>query len=101
LIDVCLYARLIIPEDMRLPQFFCSLPDGPPTTAVHQAIEILESIDAFDSQSKVTDVGLRLVDLSVEPRLGKILLVGVGLRCLDPVLTIICCLGNFMIKSIL
>jgi HrpA-like RNA helicase len=53
LIDVCLYARLIIPEDMRLPQFFCSLPDGPPTTAVHQAIEILESIDAFDSQSKV------------------------------------------------
>nr|CAH0102024.1 unnamed protein product [Daphnia galeata] len=94
LIDVCLYARLIIPEDMRLPQFFCSLPDGPPTTAVHQAIEILESIDAFDSQSKVTDVGLRLVDLSVEPRLGKILLVGVGLRCLDPVLTIICCLAR-------
>ncbi len=53
LVDVCLFARLIIPEEMRLPQFFCSLPDGPPTTAVHQAIGILESIDAFDSHNKV------------------------------------------------
>lgn len=53
LIDVCLFARLVIPDDIKLPQFFCSLPDGPPTTAVHQATETLESIDAFDKQHKV------------------------------------------------
>lgn len=53
LVDVCLYARVIIPEEMRLPQFFCSLPDGPPTTSVHQAVEILESIEALDSSGKV------------------------------------------------
>ena len=65
LIDVCLFARLIIPEDMRLPQFFCSLPDGPPTTAVHQAIEILESIDAFDHQSKVIQTELNHLILDI------------------------------------
>lgn len=53
LIDVCLFARLAVPEEVKLSAFFCSLPDGPPTTAVHQAVETLESIDALDKQSKV------------------------------------------------
>jgi HrpA-like RNA helicase len=53
IVDVCLYARLLIPSDMRLSQFFCSLPDGPPTTAVHEAVRVLTSIDAIDSQQKV------------------------------------------------
>ncbi len=75
LIDVCLFARLIIPEDMRLPQFFCSLPDGPPTTAVHQAIEILESIDAFDSQSKVIETELNHLILNLISLLPNLKLV--------------------------
>jgi len=29
--------------------------------------------------------------MSVEPRLGKIILASIVLRCLDPVLTIVCC----------
>ena len=53
IVDVCLFARLLIPSDMRLSQFFCSLPDGPPTTAVHEAVRVLTSIDAIDSQQKV------------------------------------------------
>lgn len=54
LVDVCLHARMVIPDDMRLPQFFCSLPDSPPTTTVHQAMEVLQAIDALDSQSRVS-----------------------------------------------
>ena len=34
------------------------------------------------------------MELSVEPRLGKIILASVALRCLDPVLTIVCCLSR-------
>jgi ATP-dependent RNA helicase YTHDC2 len=32
--------------------------------------------------------------MSVEPRLGKIILASIALRCLDPVLTIVCCLSR-------
>lgn len=39
-------------------------------------------------------MGLRLVDLPVEPRLGKMILVGVSLKCLDPILTIVCSLAR-------
>lgn len=39
-------------------------------------------------------MGLRLVDLPVEPRLGKMILVGAALKCLDPILTIVCSLAR-------
>lgn len=39
-------------------------------------------------------VGWHLIDLPVDPRLAKMLLVAVSLRCLDPVLTISCCLAR-------
>ena len=42
----------------------------------------------------MTDVGRRLVDLPVEPRLGKMILVATGLKCLDPVLSIVSCLAR-------
>lgn len=33
------------------------------------------------------------MDLPVEPRLGKMLMYGCVLKCLDPILTIVCCLA--------
>lgn len=33
-----------------------------------------------------------MIDLPVEPRIGKMIVVGVALKCLDPVLTIACSL---------
>ena len=34
-----------------------------------------------------------MLDLPVEPRLGKMLMYGCVLKCLDPILTIVCCLA--------
>lgn len=42
----------------------------------------------------MTDLGLRLGDLPIDVRLGKMLLYGVMLRCLDPVLTIVSALST-------
>ena len=53
----------------------------------------LQTIDALDSWEDLTELGHHLLDLPVEPRLGKMLLYSVVLKCLDPVLTIVCCLA--------
>lgn len=39
-------------------------------------------------------MGRRLADLPVDPRLGKMILVATGLKCLDPVLSIVSCLSR-------
>jgi HrpA-like RNA helicase len=50
-------------------------------------------VDALTPCEDLTDLGQHLIDLPVEPRLGKALLFAIVLRCLDPVLTIICTLA--------
>ena len=41
----------------------------------------------------MTRLGHQLVDLPIEPRLGKTVLASVILKCLDPILTIVCALS--------
>lgn len=54
---------------------------------------MLQWMDALDPWENVTDLGRLLLELPVEPRLGKMLLTATVLHCLDPVLTIVCCLS--------
>lgn len=49
---------------------------------------------ALDRDGRVTDLGNLLSELPVEPRLGKMLLTAISLRCLDPVLLIVSCLNQ-------
>ena len=52
-----------------------------------------QEIDALDPYEDMTALGSHLVDLPVEPRFGKMVLYGVLLKCLDPILTIVCALA--------
>ena len=42
----------------------------------------------------MTELGRRLAALPLDPHLSKMILTSVGMRCLDPVLTIACCLSR-------
>ena len=55
------------------------------------AVQMLKTMEALDAWEDVTELGNHLLDLPVEPRLGKMVLYAVVLKCLDPVLTIVCC----------
>ena len=55
------------------------------------AVQLLKTIEALDTWEDVTELGSHLLDLPIEPRLAKMLLYSVVLKCLDPVLTIVCC----------
>ena len=48
----------------------------------------------FDENERFTELGRILVDLSIEPHYAKMIIFGVLLRCLDPILTIVCALSS-------
>ena len=50
-------------------------------------------MDALDAFEDLTEIGHHLADLPIEPRYGKMLLYSIVLKCLDPVLTIVCALS--------
>ena len=62
--------------------------------AYNQFLQMLQWMDALDPWENVTDLGRLLLELPVEPRAGKMLLTATVLHCLDPVLTIVCCLSH-------
>ena len=50
-------------------------------------------MDALDSNEELTEMGRHLADLPVDPHLGKMVLNSIVLKCLDPILTIVCALA--------
>jgi len=60
----------------------------PDTQAVHAALEELRALRAFDADENLTPLGQHLAQMPVDARVGKMLLFGALLGCLDPILTI-------------
>ena len=57
-------------------------------------IQALKVMEALNNLEDITELGNHLLDLPVAPRLGKMILYSVALKCLDPVLTIVACLSH-------
>lgn len=55
---------------------------------------VFQTIDALDPWEGLTELGHHLLDLPIDPRLGKMVLYSVILKCLDPILTITCALAH-------
>ena len=60
----------------------------PPAPAVAAALAQLRALRALDTAEALTPLGQCLVRMPVDARLGKMLIYGAMLRCLDPVLTV-------------
>ncbi|CAN0108800.1 unnamed protein product, partial [Scytosiphon promiscuus] len=60
----------------------------PGVTALDNALTLLTRIGAFRTDESLTPLGKHLALLPVEPQIGKALVLGCMLGCLDPVLTI-------------
>ena len=60
----------------------------PPAPAVAAALAQLRGLRALDAAEALTPLGQCLVRMPVDARLGKMLIYGAMLRCLDPVLTV-------------
>ena len=71
--------------------FSAKAPDPPSPIAVSNAVELLKAIGAMKlshGQDVLTPLGRHLSQLPVDPRVGKMLLLGAIFGCLSPILTI-------------
>ncbi len=65
----------------------------PPAERVQEAVRLLKQMGAIENEETLTDLGNHLSALPLEPYLCKMVLYGIVLKCLDPVLTIACCMA--------
>ncbi|CAF1997078.1 hypothetical protein HID58_076427 [Brassica napus] len=104
----CLYdafAEYQLPEILRTPlqslclqikslnfgtisEFLSRALQSPELLAVQKAIGYLKIIGALDENEQLTALGRYLAKLPMEPKLGKMLILGAILGCLDPILTV-------------
>ncbi|XP_010527764.1 PREDICTED: DExH-box ATP-dependent RNA helicase DExH5, mitochondrial [Tarenaya hassleriana] len=99
------FAEYQLPEILRTPlqslclqikslnlgsisEFLSRALQSPELLAVQNAIEYLKIIGALDENENLTTLGHYLSKLPMEPKLGKMLILGAFLGCLDSVLTI-------------
>eukprot|EP00850_Spirogloea_muscicola_P007664 SM000039S14494 [mRNA] locus=s39:452616:460352:- [translate_table: standard] len=69
-------------------QFLSCAPQPPDKLAVQKAVQLLTSIGAFGLNEELTPLGRHLCDLPVDPRIGKMLIIGAVFQCLSPILTV-------------
>ena len=62
--------------------------EPPSARNVEVSMSILRSLGAVDKEERLTMLGRYLSKLPCEPRVGKMIMMGAVLRCLDPVLTV-------------
>ncbi|XP_017045146.1 benign gonial cell neoplasm protein [Drosophila ficusphila] len=85
---ISLAVKLLSP-DMVITEYLSFTISPPPLINVHHAVQFLKKIDVLDEVEDVTWLGCRLVDIPVPCQLGRMLIFGILLRCLDPILTIV------------
>ncbi|OVA14228.1 Helicase [Macleaya cordata] len=72
-----------------ISEFLSRALQSPELLSVQNAVEYLKIIGALDEKENLTVLGHHLSMLPVEPKLGKMLILGAMFHCLDPVLTVV------------
>ncbi|RVE42597.1 hypothetical protein evm_012766 [Chilo suppressalis] len=92
--ELCLHTKLLAPGNTPIADFLARALEPPSFLAVRNAVALLKTIGALTPTEDLTEIGQHLLDLTVEPKLGKMLLYACAMKCLDPILTIVCCLAS-------
>ncbi|KAK7398828.1 hypothetical protein VNO78_10001 [Psophocarpus tetragonolobus] len=72
-----------------ISEFLSRALQPPEPLSVQNAIEYLKIIGALDENENLTVLGHKLALLPVEPKLGKMLILGTIFKCLDPIMTVV------------
>uniref|UniRef100_A0A3P9HF04 ATP-dependent DNA/RNA helicase DHX36 n=1 Tax=Oryzias latipes TaxID=8090 RepID=A0A3P9HF04_ORYLA len=84
--ELCLQIKIL--KLGSIGRFLEKALDRPTEEAVNLAIKNLRDLNALDHTENLTPLGFHLARLPVEPHIGKLILFGALLGCLDPVVTI-------------
>ncbi|XP_041662309.1 ATP-dependent DNA/RNA helicase DHX36 isoform X2 [Cheilinus undulatus] len=84
--ELCLQIKIL--KLGSIARFLAKALDPPTEMGVLLAIKNLKDLNALDYEENLTALGFHLAHLPVEPHIGKLILFGALLGCLNPVLTI-------------
>ena len=90
--QLCLKIKATGQRDVE--PFVASLLDPPSAVAVAAGLRVLKEISAVDEAGEILALGRHIVEIPADVHLGKMLIFGALLGCLDPVLTIVACLAH-------
>lgn len=81
-------------QGCHVADFLAKAVEPPAQAAITGAVQLLEDIGALEPGTEaLTVLGRHLAALPLPPRVGKMLLYGLLFGCLDPVLTVACCMA--------
>lgn len=83
--ETCLDVKL---QAFKMPaaDFLAGAMEPPPPSAVDIAMQNLVSLGALTEEEELTPLGRVLASLPVHPTLGKMIILGIIFRCLDPMI---------------
>ncbi|KAF2070679.1 hypothetical protein CYY_008005 [Polysphondylium violaceum] len=93
-LHVCLFLTNMKAGNLSIQGFLSRAIEPPSSQQILSSINELISINALDSQQKLTPLGYHLANLPVDVYIGKMLLFGCIFRCIDPILTIAAVLSS-------
>lgn len=92
--ELCLHTKLLATSNTPIADYLSKALEPPSFATIRNAVAVLKTIGALTPMEDLTEIGQHLLGLSIDPKIGKMLLYGCILKCLDPVLTIACSLAN-------
>ncbi|KPA77428.1 putative Rna helicase [Leptomonas pyrrhocoris] len=66
----------------------------PEERAIHSSVKVLTTLGALTAEKRLTSLGQHLANLPLDVRVGKMIIHGALLQCIDPVLTMAACLAS-------
>ncbi|KAL8720742.1 MAG: hypothetical protein Q9225_002442 [Loekoesia sp. 1 TL-2023] len=85
--DICLDIKAQA-FDYPIRNFLAHALEPPAPKTVDASVMNLQALDALTAEEQITPLGRLLASLPVHPSLGKMIVLGVIFRCLDPMLVI-------------
>ncbi|XP_056163566.1 DExH-box ATP-dependent RNA helicase DExH3 isoform X3 [Syzygium oleosum] len=89
--SLCLQIKSL--QVASIGEFLSAALQPPEPLTVQNAVDFLKMIGALDEKENLTNLGKFLSVLPVDPKLGKMLIMGAIFRCFDPILTIVSALS--------
>ncbi|KAI1797890.1 P-loop containing nucleoside triphosphate hydrolase protein [Ganoderma leucocontextum] len=91
--NVVMHVKALNFPNMTIEQVLAETIEPPAPERIEAAIQSLHMVGALDANDNLTSLGSVLLQLPVDPRLGRLVLFGSFFRCLDSALTLAAIMG--------
>ncbi|KAI0825124.1 P-loop containing nucleoside triphosphate hydrolase protein [Trametes gibbosa] len=92
--NVVMHVKALNFPGMTIQEVLAATIEPPAPDRIEAAIHSLHMVGALDANNNLTSLGNVLLQLPVDPRLGRLVLFGAFFRCLDAALTLAAIMGS-------